>query len=280
MKFFYRYVNGLREPETISRDIDPAMLGEILHDVMRTIYSEYTGSLITTDKIDDIINDKRTLGGKILNALNQKFSGGNDRTVEGTEFIIRDVLMSYVMKILKADKEITPFRILKLESAFSFPLSIPFYGSSVEIITGGIADRIDMTDGVTRIVDYKTGSVAERINSIGDLFEYDRKKEYDGWLQTMLYCEAYLQIHAGINIRPSVYRIKKLSSESGGDKLRIRSEGKNDIPLEDYSSVRDEFMNCLISIISDIFNPEKPFVMTNDLHGKCSWCPYRGLCLR
>ena len=45
---------------------------------------------------------------------------------------------------------------------------------------------------VTRIVDYKTGSVSESINSIDDLFIDDRKKDADGWLQTLLYCEAYL----------------------------------------------------------------------------------------
>ncbi len=38
MKFYYRYVNGLREPEIVTKDIDPAMLGEILHDVMRKLY--------------------------------------------------------------------------------------------------------------------------------------------------------------------------------------------------------------------------------------------------
>ena len=41
MKFFYRYINGLKEPENISTDIDPAMLGNILHEIMRNLYQPY-----------------------------------------------------------------------------------------------------------------------------------------------------------------------------------------------------------------------------------------------
>ena len=43
MKFFYRYVNRLKEPENISADIDPAMLGNILHEIMRNLYHDYKG---------------------------------------------------------------------------------------------------------------------------------------------------------------------------------------------------------------------------------------------
>ena len=28
MKFYYRYVNGLKEPDKVTKDIDPAMLGK------------------------------------------------------------------------------------------------------------------------------------------------------------------------------------------------------------------------------------------------------------
>ncbi len=47
MKFYYRYVNGLKEPDVIIRDIDPAMLGEILHDVMKKLYSDFIGKILS-----------------------------------------------------------------------------------------------------------------------------------------------------------------------------------------------------------------------------------------
>ena len=41
MKFYYRYVNGLKEPDAVIKDIDAAMLGEILHDVMKNLYQRF-----------------------------------------------------------------------------------------------------------------------------------------------------------------------------------------------------------------------------------------------
>ena len=188
--------------------------------------------------------------------------------------------MAYVIKILRTDKSVAPFRILHLESAFSFRVAISLEDANAEVLTGGKVDRIDIASGVTRIVDYKTGIVADRINSIEDLFSDDRKKDTDAWLQTLLYCEAYLSNNQGLSLRPSVYKIRKLTASSDNDKLRIRTDNKNEIILDDYQSVRDEFNKNLKGVVTDIFSRDEPFVMTNDIRGKCSYCPYRKLCLR
>ena len=124
MKFYYRYVNGLKEPEAVTKDIDPAMLGEILHDVMKKLYSDYTGSVLTAEVIDLIIRDKQLIEKIIKASINEKFSEKESRAVEGNEFIIRDVLMAYVLKILRTDKSLAPFKILHLEAVFSFPVSV------------------------------------------------------------------------------------------------------------------------------------------------------------
>jgi CRISPR/Cas system-associated exonuclease Cas4 (RecB family) len=280
MKFYYRYVNGLKEPGAVASEIDPAMLGEILHDVMRKLYNDYIGKVLTAEGIELIIRDKSLIEREIKNSISEKFSGDEGRTVEGNEFIIRDVLFAYIMKILRTDKSLTPFTILHLEETFSFPVSIATGDSGSDVLTGGKVDRIDITGGVYRIVDYKTGSVAEKIASIEDLFTDDRKKDADAWLQTLLYCEAYLINNKGISLRPSVYRIRNLTPSADNNKLRIMSDRKNEIIIEDYKSVRDEFLRNLKSVISSIFSSNEPFVMTNDIRGKCSFCPYRRLCLR
>ena len=280
MKFYYRYVNGLREPDAVALDIDPAMLGEILHDVMKKIYSDFIGSTVSAERVEMYIRDKPFLERTIINSLTEIFSSESDRIVKGNEFIIRDVLLAYVLKILKNERSFVPFKILHLESVFSFPVSIASGISDINVVIGGKADRIDLTEGVTRIVDYKTGAVADKISSIEDLFADDRKKEVDAWLQTLVYCEAYLINHHGISLRPSVYRVRKLSESSDNDKLKIKSDKKNELIVDDYKSVRDEFMKNLKGVIADIFSDDQPFIMTTDIRGKCSYCPYRGLCLR
>jgi len=280
MKFFYRYINHLKEPENISTEIDPAMLGNILHEIMRNLYHDYKGRILTVDMLYSIIRNRQFLA-KIINAaVNEKYKDGRDDLVSGNELIVREVLMNYLIRILNADKALAPLTILNLEDSFSFVLSFSSNGSQKEILTGGKIDRIDSVNGSTRIVDYKTGSVSESIKSIDDLFIDDRKKDADGWLQTLLYCEAYCATKPGGFVRPSVYKIKKLSGALPNDKLKLKKTGSSESVVDNYGVIREEFLTGLKVLISIIFNENEPFVKTTDARGKCSWCPYRILCMR
>ena len=63
------------------------------------------------------------------------------------------------------------------------------------------------------------------------------------------------------------------------DRLRLKTESKTDLIVDDYRSVREEFLTGLKQVIGEIFSIEQPFVMTTDIRGKCSYCPYRRLCV-
>ena len=280
MKFYYRYVNRLQERDEIVKDIDPAMLGNILHEMMRSLYQDYTGKVLTGVMLDSFIKNKQLLERVTNVAINEKINNGKGGIISGNELIVREVLMAFLNRILIADKNIAPFTILELENSFSLSLTVNINGSQTEVLTGGKIDRVDRVNGVTRIVDYKTGTVSETINSISELFIDDRKKDSDAWLQTLLYCEAYLSKNSGSVLRPSVYKVKKLGGTSLADKLRLKTETKGEITVDDYGIVREEFLIGLKEIISEIFSKDGQFLMTTDIRGKCSYCPYKSLCLR
>jgi hypothetical protein len=280
MKFFFRYIDRLKEPDTVSADIDPAMLGNILHEIMKNIYQPYTNATVSNELLTSIMRNDELLSSTINKGVNDKYKAGRHDSASGNELIIGEVLMAYLKKILNSDKTITPFSILKLEDSFAFEMPFMLNGTGTKILTGGKVDRIDKVSGVTRIVDYKTGTVSESINSIDDLFLEDRKKDHDGWLQTLLYCEAYLSTNPGSIVRPSVYKIRKLNNTGSSDNLRIRTKGSIEVVIEDYTTVREEFLEDLGELIRTIFNNDEPFKKTKDLRGKCSFCPYSILCGR
>ena len=280
MKFFYRYINRLKEPENISTDIDPAMLGNILHEIMKNLYQPFIGSVLTAEMLNGMIHNKQFLSKIVNEAVNEKYKAGRNDEVSGNELIVRDVLMAYLIRILNTDKAIAPFVILSLEDSYSFVLPFNLNGSKAEILTGGKVDRIDNLNGVIRIVDYKTGTVSEYVNSIDDLFIDDRKKDADGWLQTLLYCEAYLSTKPGNIVRPSVYKIKKLTGAFIGDKLKLKTGSRSESVLDNYEPIRDEYLTGLKGLINTIFSVDEPFIKTTDVRGKCSYCPYRTLCMR
>jgi hypothetical protein len=279
MRFYYRYVNGLKEPEVISAEIDHAVFGQILHRIMKDIYNNYLNTVLSSDFIDALIKDESYLLNIIDQAINENYNSDLFRPLSGSDAIIRDILHFYLQRILKTDKDLAPFTIIELERSFNFVISLELSGKITKIRTGGNIDRIDSLNGRIRIVDYKTGETVQKVNSIGDLFKEDRRKDLDGWLQTILYCEAYLDVNPGIAVRPSIYRVKELSAENFSDTLKI-GEGKNsDFRLEDYQMIRNDFLEGLEGLISAIFSPEEPFRMTSNT-SKCGYCPYSALCQR
>ncbi len=280
MKFFYRYINRLKEPENISKEIDPAMLGNILHSLMKNIYAQYVGKELNGEIISGLIGNRQFLAKNINEELIKTFQSGRYSSVSGNELIVRDVLMAYLSRILHTDKLLAPFTILNLEETFNFLLPFVAYGSELNVLIGGNIDRIDILNKVTRIVDYKTGTISESVKYISDLFTDDRKKDTDGWLQTLLYCEAYLAGNPESIVRPSIYKIKRLNSPSTDDRLKISSGTRNDLPIDNYLEIREEFLSCLKDLMSIIFSHDEPFLKTKDRRGKCSYCPYRTLCMR
>jgi hypothetical protein len=251
------------------------MFGTLLHGIMKQIYEERAGIVLNAGVFDGLLKSEPYLREIINKTITETLGGDIDGAVKGNELIIRDVLLSFVRRILRNDRNLVPFRILHLEKHFSFDISLP---SGIKVKTGGIADRIDMVSGITRIVDYKTGNVSDSVCSLDELFEDDRKKEHDGWLQALIYCEAYI---SGNNtpVRPSLYGIKRMSGKSWDDHLRLKAD-KTEIIIDDYDSIRLEFMNRLQELISKIFSVEEHFTMTGDQRGKCSYCSYNKLCLR
>jgi CRISPR/Cas system-associated exonuclease Cas4 (RecB family) len=279
MKFYYRYVNRLKEPEVISPEIDHAVFGQILHRIMKSIYNEFISREITSGFIHSLIKDESYLLNIIDQTINENYGSDLLRPLSGSDIIIRDILFIYLVKILNTDKALTPFVIVELEKSFNFKLPFDFNGEIIKVRTGGNIDRVDRRAGKTRIVDYKTGDTAQKIKSIDDLFKDDRKKDLDGWLQTLLYCEAWLSVNAGFAVQPSIYKVRELSAEKFSDTLRISEEKKSDLLLDDYQLIRSTFMEGLKGVVSAIFSPGEPFRMTADI-SKCRYCPYRGLCQR
>jgi CRISPR/Cas system-associated exonuclease Cas4 (RecB family) len=277
MKFYYRYVCGLKEPESIIEEIDPALLGTLLHDVMKNLYRDFKNKSVTLRDIESRMRDNQKIQEQIKITIKELFGRENDAALAGNELIVNQVLMVYIDRILKADKAYAPFTILDLETPVIFEISS---GKGLEILAGGNIDRVDKKEGITRIVDYKTGTIADSIDSVSDLFADDRKKDLDGWLQTLLYCEGYISDMPGQKVRPSVYKVKKASSAENGDMLRVRAAKNEEIEVNDYASVRDEFISGLIDTVNTIFSINEPFRMTADQWIKCSYCPYHNLCQR
>jgi hypothetical protein len=270
----------LKEPDNISGEIDPGIFGNILHEILRKLYHDFTGKTLSVETLDRLLKSDELLRASIIDSIREKFRREQDGYVDGNELIIREILYVFVKRILQADLSLAPFTILNLEDTFSFPVVIRSGDKDLQIRIGGIADRVDIVGGTTRIVDYKTGIVSDKISSMEELFTNDRKKDHDGWLQTLIYCEAYLAGGRDIPLRPSIYKVRKIAGRDFFDKLKFQSGRNNELIIDDYRIIRNEFLSGLRNVLTTIFDPGEPFIMTKDNRMSCLNCPYKNLCLR
>ncbi|MCU0461644.1 MAG: PD-(D/E)XK nuclease family protein [Bacteroidales bacterium] len=275
MKFYYQYVNGLSEPKKVITEIDPAMLGSMVHATVRSLYSDFIGKTVEPGTVKGFIENRKALSYLIRNSVNEVLKRENESYAAINEIMVKEVLLNYLMRILEFDRTSAPFTILSIEKPYSFRFSFETGTGRQELIAGGKIDRVDVRDNVTRIVDYKTGKISDSVLSIADLFRDDRDKDPDAWLQTLLYCEAYISETKGVKVRPSVYKIKKTPGKDVTDKLIL-----GDSVIEDYSAIRNEFIANLESVVRTIFSADEPFRMTAMRNKKCGYCPFRVLCGR
>ncbi len=280
MKFYYQYVAELKEPDKITNEIDPALLGSLLHEIIKKIYDRLKDETVDRKVFAALRKDNDQLSQMIVDSIKKIFTYNNDSFVIINELIARSVLNIYLSRILEMDEKAAPLKILYLEKPVSFPVGVKYGENTHEISIGGIVDRIDIKGELVRVVDYKTGSTSDSIKSVSDLFKDDRKKELDCWMQTMLYCEGYLRENPGVKIAPSVYKIKKNPGERNPDLLTIKPSRNEEFVIDDFAALRSEFLVGLNETVNKMFDINEPFFMTKDQTNKCQYCVYSMLCKR
>jgi len=60
----------------------------------------------------------------------------------------------------------------------------------------------------------------------------------------------------------------------------LKTGKRSETYIDNYKDIREEFVSGLKGLISTIFSEDEPFTKTTDIRGKCSYCPYRILCMR
>ena len=290
LRFFYRYVSNLQEPnDTDEEIIDNRLFGNIFHKAAQTLYDPFTGRCVTTAILDDLLKDEVTIERAVDAAIHSEFfKNQGDRSrdslgtsnhgpvpliLDGLQLINRDVIIKYVRLLIETDRRLTPFTILGLEKRVSMPWR--------ETQVGGIIDRLDyVTDPISgqeriRVIDYKTGARHLRpmpdVDAIFDPAQIPNHSDY--YLQAFLYSHIVRQ-HQEEAVSPALLFIQHAAAEGYDPTLII---GRS--PITDIAVHSERFIALLQETTDAIFSPNLPFTPTDD-RNRCRNCPYAALCGR
>jgi len=281
LKFYFRYVAKLKEPEEVIEDIDPAVFGSILHKSINLIYKPYADDWINKDILNQITGNKNIYESAINDAfIEEYFKETREKSnidITGRNLIIKEVIKKYLMQILEIDKLYSPFSIISLEKHYTAYLPAVINNNPEKVRIGGIIDRIDEKDGKIRIVDYKTGQAENSFKSIDSLFDEKGSLRNSSVFQTFMYSLIFSYNNTDSDIVPSLYFIRESFTKDFDFRIILNKGGKDIRSINSFKLLSGEFSHRLQQTIEDIYNEKKEFTQTDDLK-VCSYCPYARIC--
>lgn len=287
LRFYFRYLAGLKEPDEISETADQADFGNMFHQIMEHAYKPFLDREITAADLAGIEAQFDQLALPVF----KKQYGYRDHEsfhYEGEALLHREVLRKYFQGVLARDGEMAPFFIRGLEldgETMMMPLAFESAGKTLLALLAGKIDRVDEKDGVTRILDYKTGADEMKYTDLASLFDGSLKKRNKAAFQTWLYGLIYGHAHAEAStLQAGVISVKKLFGEEDADPILKKKEDptKRNSGYKRVSNLHEEadaFWKLLRNLLSELFDKNKDFTQTEDTE-RCRTCPYLGICKR
>ncbi len=263
LKFYFRYIAGLRESDQIEETMEANTFGSILHQTLEDFYKPYLHSKAVVDE-HALGNVSKALKQYLIKAFeDHRLSWSQE--LKGKNYLMKDAIYLLCEKVLKADQKLVPFNIKYLENPDTFFHLLPV--EEMQIKLNGMLDRVDyvIDEKLVRIVDYKTGDMEPKLDvPISTCFKDDRYKEV---LQGYLYAYLFYQQEPQYNVQVGFYPLRRM-----GDGLKLLNHG-NPISSHELAEFEDHLKELIRRMFSDAY------FQTKD-EKKCIYCSYREICQR
>jgi CRISPR/Cas system-associated exonuclease Cas4 (RecB family) len=273
LQFYFSKIAGMEEEKVIEESFSSLIIGSVLHKILENLYKPLEGKLIDEKIIDDINSETDKNFEKILEeSVRDCNSDYVLREYSGKNYLFKNIIYKLLKRVLENEKKEIPFRISKIEEVIEDELLINVKGKEIKVNIFGRMDRIDEKNGITRIIDYKTGGFEFKNynpNNQNDYFEkLITNPDYKENFQAFFYGYFYSRQNLDKKINVGIYPIKKIQ------------EGIKEIKEDFINQVEyDIFKEKLKKLISEIHDSKIPFTKTED--GKrCVHCPYSEICYR
>ncbi|WP_291580856.1 PD-(D/E)XK nuclease family protein [Bacteroides sp.] len=282
LRFYYRYVAGLKTPDEVSAEIDSALFGTIFHRSAELAYGDLSvnGKEIRKEDLERLLRDDVRLQGYVDRAFKEEFFHVdlNERPeYNGVQLINSKVISSYLRQLLRNDLQYTPFSMVGMEKKVQEEVTVNTPESPIKIRIGGTIDRMDCKDDTLRIVDYKTGGTPKTPTNIEQLFTpAEGRPNYI--FQTFLYA-AIMSRQQSLKVAPALLYIHRAANESYSPVIEMGEPRKPKIPVNNFAFFEDEFRERLQTLLEEIFGNETPFTQTENTK-VCEYCDFRALCKR
>lgn len=283
LKFYFRHIEHISN-KSMKEELGANIIGNIIHDTLELLFSKYLPQNGNLQIIGKELFDKEIMSqweAKLDEAIQHNLPLGFPDIGFNylNQTLIHQELSNYLQYTSNQLKN-SELILLELEGQLRAKFATP-YG---DCVVSGRSDRIDRLNGITRVIDYKTGKVDNKDLTVPVRKPDDAPLTYlktipEKALQLLLYEYMYLKENHDIKpeqVEASIHGLKYANTISFGLKKSQRGES---IPFLEGDSFIDDMENMLQAVVNEMFDPDIPFSQTDD-NKKCTNCDFKVMCKR
>ncbi|MCB0399928.1 MAG: PD-(D/E)XK nuclease family protein [Winogradskyella sp.] len=256
--FYYEKILGIKEFEDVEENIAANTLGSVIHNTLEDFYKPFEGKSLTVDTLTEF---KSRIKHRVTKHFKDLYKDGDFSS--GKNLIIFEIAQRYISNFINSEieqlKAGNQIKIIAIEADEKIDLNIE--NISYPIYLTGKVDRIDEFNGVTRVIDYKSGKVDQ--SKVEIVAWEDITTDYDKYSKSFqVLCYAYMMYQKKkieLPVEAGIISFKNLNEGflKFGVKESIYSRNKNQIITEDTLK---NFEIELKKLITEICNPNIDFI--------------------
>lgn len=261
VSFYEQKVLGIKEEIEVEETIAMNTMGSVIHDVLEELYTPFINKYLSEKDIIEMQKRNNTILSK---CFEKHYLKGNVQT--GKNKLIFEVSKNHINRFLKQELQLLnqnkQIKIIALEEKLTTEIIID--GIDFPIKLKGIVDRIDELDGITRIIDYKTGKVEAKQLRLADFSVINEDYKYTKAMQVMIYSCLFAREKMNNFSKPIEAGIISFKNLNAGFLKMNFSENRNLDNMVTEERLND-FMYEIKNLIKEILNPKNPFVQNKNL---------------
>lgn len=256
--FYYEKILGIKTFEDVEENIAANTLGSVIHNTLEDFYKPFEGKFLS---IEDLKNFKLNIKKTVTHHFKDLYKDGD--FTSGKNLIIFEIAQRYISNFINSEiehlKAGNQIKILAIEADEKIELNIENIPYPMHLT--GKVDRIDQFNGVTRVIDYKSGKVEQ--NKVEIIDWEDITTDYDKYSKSFqVLCYAYMmnqKKRIELPIEAGIISFKNLNEGflKFGKKESTRSKNKDQLITEDTLK---KFEIELKKLIIEICNPNIDFI--------------------
>ncbi len=256
--FYYQKILKIKEHNDIEETVAANTLGTVIHNTLEDFYKPLENTFLT---IEEIKNMKFLINKTVTYHFTEIYKEGD--ITKGKNLIVFEIAKRYVSNFLNLEieelKQGNEIKIIAIEVERKVLIDVPELPFPINI-TGKI-DRVDEYNGVTRIIDYKTGKVEQTNVEIANWEDINTDyKKHSKSFQILSY--AYMMYLSGdikLPVEAGIISFKNL--KSGFLKFAKKDKGGAHAKKEFLITTEtiEAFSTELKTLILEICNTDIPF---------------------